>query len=388
MFAATYNGFTVPYFIAFEPKYQFTQGYDIINIIIDLIFIWDIFIRLRTTYMNEIIQQEILDPKLIAKRYFKKQFFIDLLTATPVDYFAYWASGIDAQVLIYLGATRLLRIWKIPDIASVVNLPDFLKNFIRVINLIFALSLYISWSAWCWFLIISTRNDWMPPLDFVWVKTEFYQESQFFKYWTWVYYVVNIQIGNDIGPRGAFQMFYLSVVLMISAFINAIIFGNIAVILQIITKDTTILNEKIDVATSAMSKLTISDSVKSKIKEYLKITFNSYGQQKDMEEFIQMLSPSLKLEITRQVFDDCIIENKVFGKNIDVLEFILEEIVIAQFVPEDIIWRQGDEGLSIFLISNGSCSVHVFDQFNNDSQWNILTKVFVLLKIFPLNLIF
>ena len=39
MFAATYNGFTVPYFIAFEPKYQFTQGYDIINIIIDLIFI-------------------------------------------------------------------------------------------------------------------------------------------------------------------------------------------------------------------------------------------------------------------------------------------------------------------------------------------------------------
>lgn len=130
-------------------------------------------------------------------------------------------------------------------------------------------------------------------------------------------------------------MFYLSVVLMISAFINAIIFGNIAVILQIITKDTTILNEKIDVATSAMSKLTISDSVKSKIKEYLKITHNSYGQQKDMEEFIQMLSPSLKLEITRQVFDDCIIENKVFGKNIDVLEFILEEIVIAQFVPED-----------------------------------------------------
>jgi len=169
-----------------------------------------------------------------------------------------------------------------------------------------------------------------------------------------LYYVVNVQIGNEIGPRGIFQLLYLSVFLLVSAFINATIFGNITVIIQVMNKKATILNEKLDTASSAMMKLQISDPVQSKIKEYLVVTHNSCVQQNNMEEFMQMLSPSLKLEVTREVFDDCILENKVFEKKIDVLEFILQDIVIARFEPEDTICRQGDEGQCIFIIASGS----------------------------------
>ena len=107
MFTATYNGFMVPYFIAFEPKYEFAEGYDQVNIIIDLIFILDIFVTIRTTYMDEILSQEIVDPKILAKRYFKNRFLIDFLSAIPLDYFAYWTSGDSADILIYLGAIRI-----------------------------------------------------------------------------------------------------------------------------------------------------------------------------------------------------------------------------------------------------------------------------------------
>ena len=81
---------------------------------------------------------------------------------------------------MYLGALRLFRLLKMADIASVVNLPDFLKNFVRLINLIFALTLYCHLSACAWFIILSQNNEWMPPLDYVWVKTTFYEQSPFF----------------------------------------------------------------------------------------------------------------------------------------------------------------------------------------------------------------
>lgn len=147
MASATFNGFMTPYFIAFEPKFEFTQGWDQLNMLIDLVFIVDIFIKMRTTFINEVISQEIVDPREIMVRYLKKQVFIDILAAIPVDYFAYCTHGETAEVLMYLGALRLFRLLKMADIASVVNLPDFLKNFVRLINLIFALTLYCHLSA-------------------------------------------------------------------------------------------------------------------------------------------------------------------------------------------------------------------------------------------------
>lgn len=375
MISATYNGFVVPYFIAFIPKYEFTQIWDQISILIDICFIIDIFVRMRTTFMNEVISQEIFDPKIIAIRYFKTLFVLDLLSAISVDYFAYWTTGQTAQVFMYLGSLRLFRLLKMGDISTVINLPDFLKNFVRLIKLIFVLSLYCHIQGWAWFVVVNQNQAWMPPLDYVWVATTFYEQDAFFKYWMSLYYVVNVQIGNEIGPRGIFQLLYLSVLLLMSAFINATIFGNITVILQVMNRKTAILNEKLDTASSAMMKLQISDPVQNKIKEYLVVTHSSWDQQKNMEEFMQMLSPSLKLEVTREIFDDCILENKVFEKKTEVLEFILQDIVIARFEPEDTICRQGDEGKCIFIIASGSCTVYVYDQFNKESEWNTLTKV-------------
>ena len=372
---ATFNGFVVPYFIAFEPKYQYTPGWDEINIIFDLIFIIDIFIKVRTSYVNDVLAQEIFDPKDIAIRYFKKQFIIDLLSATSIDYFAYWTNGKTADILMYFGALRLWRLFKISDVASVVNLPDFVKNFYRLIMLVFALSLYCHLSAWAWFIILDQDREWMPPLDYVWVATNFYQQSQFFKYSMCLYYVVNIQVGNEIGPRGIFQLLYLSVLLLMSAFINATIFGNITVILQAMNKKTSALNDKLDNASSTMMKLQISDKVQRKAKEYLLSTHSSWDQQEDMEVFMSMLSPSLKLEVTREIFHDCIIENSIFEKKEEILEYIILYIVINRFQPEDFICRQGNPGQSMYFISSGTWTVHVADAQNKEAIWNILKKV-------------
>lgn len=61
----------------------------------------------------------------------------------------------------------------------------------------------------------------MPPLDYVWVMTEFYEKPIFDQYFLSYYHAVLMLTGNDIGPRGNLQVIYTCVALMSGAIINA-----------------------------------------------------------------------------------------------------------------------------------------------------------------------
>ena len=78
----------------------------------------------------------------------------------------------------------------------------------------------------------------MPPLDYVWVKTDIYEQTVWRKYWTSLYHSVIVLTGNDAGPRGDFQLMTISVYLVLGAFANANIFGELAVLIAILNAKT------------------------------------------------------------------------------------------------------------------------------------------------------
>ncbi len=49
-------------------------------------FIIDLIMNFRTTIINEMTTEEILDEKQIAISYIKGRFFLDLLSTIPLDY--------------------------------------------------------------------------------------------------------------------------------------------------------------------------------------------------------------------------------------------------------------------------------------------------------------
>lgn len=53
-------------------------------------------------------------------------------------------------------------------------------------------------------MIANVDNKWIPPLDYVFVKTELYEEDKFYQYWSGIYHAVLMLTGNDLGPRGWF----------------------------------------------------------------------------------------------------------------------------------------------------------------------------------------
>jgi hypothetical protein len=79
-------------------------------------------------------------------------------------------------------------------------------------------------------------KDWIPPLDYVWVDTDIWEQPLARKYWMTLYHAVLLLTGNDIGPRGDAQVIIATVSLILGAFINANIFGELAVLISALNR--------------------------------------------------------------------------------------------------------------------------------------------------------
>jgi hypothetical protein len=104
--------------------------------------------------------------------------------------------------------------------------------------------------------------------------------------------------GNDIGPRGEFQLSFVSFFLFVGAIINAILFGNMAVMAQSLNRKASMFQEKVENANEAMKNLNMPSLIRGDIEHYLSYTQSAQNHQKELDEFLMMLSPSLKKKVT------------------------------------------------------------------------------------------
>lgn len=75
-----------------------------------------------------------------------------------------------------------------------------------------------------------------------------------------------------------------------------------------------------------------------------------------------MLSPSLRLMVTKNVFANVISNMPAFKNPPEVIEFIVQNLETWQFMAEDYILRQGEKASHIFFLAQGVCEVLVRDE--------------------------
>ena len=79
---AIYNSIGLPIEIAFGLKNEYD---DIINNVIDLMFLIDILITFRKTYTDPFTGDEVFDLERIRTNYFKGNFIVDVLSTVPFE---------------------------------------------------------------------------------------------------------------------------------------------------------------------------------------------------------------------------------------------------------------------------------------------------------------
>lgn len=102
-------------------------------------FLLDIFINFRTSFINQYTGEEVLYLCDIAKSYLSGRFWIDLLATIPFDLIGVAILGGGASELELFGILKLVRIARLSKIISYLNVKEDVKLVLKLGKLIFFL---------------------------------------------------------------------------------------------------------------------------------------------------------------------------------------------------------------------------------------------------------
>ena len=144
---ASFNVFTIPFIIAFDPPEADSWWYMTIVYLINIIFVIDIVVNFRTTYINNRTGDEVWDPKMIAKKYLLGgRFLIDFLSALPLEQLV--PKGLLIRdLLALLGMLKTVRVMRMSKVIQSLNIRQDYKAYLKLVKLVFYLTIYIHFIA-------------------------------------------------------------------------------------------------------------------------------------------------------------------------------------------------------------------------------------------------
>jgi CRP-like cAMP-binding protein len=89
---------------------------------------------------------------------------------------------------------------------------------------------------------------------------------------------------------------------------------------------------------------------------------------------MSMVSPSLRLKVTKHLFSKAIVNNPIFDGNLELVDFIVLRLLTLLYLPEDLIIRQGEQGSSLYFLAKGECEVWVRDELKKDRFVHYIKK--------------
>ncbi|KAH8862598.1 Potassium voltage-gated channel subfamily H member 6 [Schistosoma japonicum] len=149
-----------------------------VDILVDVMFIIDILINFRTTYVNK-NDEVVSHPKRIAAHYIKGWFIIDLVAAIPFDLLFFRTAGDQPTALTgLLKSARLLRLVGI--VRKLDRYSEYGASILILLTALFALIAH--WLACIWYAIGHAEHLYRDPkigwLDTLAIHTEQYYTDQ------------------------------------------------------------------------------------------------------------------------------------------------------------------------------------------------------------------
>lgn len=335
---------------------------------------FDVAICFRTSFIDHKTEEEQYDLKVISNHYLKGRFWADLLASLPFDFISLVAekTSDSVQLLNLFGLLKLIRVLRISRIIMYLNAKENVKLTLKLVNIIFFLILYVHCQGCVWWLIVNSNEQWVPPYDFLYVQSWIFEDTLAMKYWTAIYHSTSIVAANDISPRNIGQLIFCVVGLLTCAIINANILGNITMIVTSMNKKVAAFQEKLDTVNTAMNNMHIPNETMKKVQNYIMSTQGTLENQQEMEDFLELISPSLRLEVTKHIFSQIVVTNSLFGGNEELIDYLIKYLITSLFLPEDIIINQGDFANDLFFLARGEVNIFIYDEDNEERYVNTL----------------
>lgn len=88
-------------------------------------------------------------------------------------------------------------------------------------------------------------------------------------------------------------------------------------------------------------------------------TLSNLDNQKELEAFLEILSPSVKIRVTNHIFGQAILQNEIFCDKKHIVEGVIDYVQPRLIFPEDQIVMMGARDKLIYFIAHGELEVSV-----------------------------
>ncbi|XP_041804802.1 potassium voltage-gated channel subfamily H member 2-like [Chelmon rostratus] len=371
-----YTAIFTPYSATFllsdqEEAAMQTCGYscsplNVVDLIVDIMFIVDIIINFRTTYVNsndEVVSQS----SRIAVHYFKGWFLIDMVAAIPFDLLIY-RSGEETTTLIGLLKTaRLLRLVRVAR-----KLDRYSEYGAAVLFLLMCtFALIAHWLACIWYAIGNVERSTSAGIG--WLGTLGDQLGKPYndsitgsgpsirdKYVTALYFtfssLTSVGFGN-VSPNTNSEKIFSICVMLIGALMYASIFGNVSAIIQRLYSGTARYHAQMMRVREFIRFHQIPNPLRQRLEEYFQHAW-SYTNGIDMNAvlkgFPECLQADICLHLNRTLLQNC----KAFkGSTKGCLRALAMRFKTTHAPPGDTLVHAGDLISALYFISRGSIEI-------------------------------
>uniref|UniRef100_A0A915J2C6 Cyclic nucleotide-binding domain-containing protein n=1 Tax=Romanomermis culicivorax TaxID=13658 RepID=A0A915J2C6_ROMCU len=360
----------------YKKQNKYNDPLELIELIVDVMFIIDIIINFRTTYVNE-NDEVISHPGKIALHYFKGWFLIDCLAAIPFDMMFYNASNDETTTLIGLLKTaRLLRLVRV-----VRKLDRYSEYGAAVLLLLMATFVLIAhWLACAWYFIgfaeLSTHNiTWLHQLSGL-LHTPFNGTQGGpglrSKYVTALYFtlstVTSIGFGNVSATTDAEKIFTI-IMMILGSLMYAIIFGNVSAIIQRLYAGTAKYHSEINRLREFIRFHQIPNPLRQRLEEYFQHAWaytNGIDMNTVLKQFPECIQADICLHLNRMLLTS---RPPFMGASPGCLRTLSVRFRTTHAPPGDTLVHKGDLLTAIYFIARGSVEI-----VRNDVVMAILGK--------------
>ncbi|XP_076853169.1 potassium voltage-gated channel subfamily H member 6a [Brachyhypopomus gauderio] len=379
-----YTAVFTPYSAAFllsEPEEERgrTCGYacnplNVIDLVVDVMFIVDIAINFRTTYVNgndEVVSQ----PARIAVHYFKGWFLIDIVAAIPFDLLIFRSGSDEPQTTTLIGLLKTARLLRLVRVAR--KLDRYSEYGAAVLFLLMCtFALIAHWLACIWYAIGNverTSSDRVGGLRIGWLDNladqigKRYNDSDGSsgpsikdKYVTALYFtfssLTSVGFGN-VSPNTNPEKIFSICVMLIGSLMYASIFGNVSAIIQRLYSGTARYHTQMLRVKEFIRFHQIPSGLRQRLEEYFQHAW-SYTNGIDMNAvlkgFPECLQADICLHLNRSLLQNC----RAFrGASKGCLRALAMRFKTTHAPPGDTLVHSGDVLTALYFISRGSIEI-------------------------------
>ncbi|XP_061079316.1 potassium voltage-gated channel subfamily H member 4-like [Conger conger] len=370
LLATFYVAVTIPYNVCFaadDDSDSTSRSTIVSDIIVEMLFILDIILNFRTTYVSQ-SGQVVYDPHSICIHYAATWFCVDLIAALPFDLL--YAFNITVTSLVHLLKTvRLLRLLRLLQ-----KLDRYSQYSAVVLTLLMSMfGLLAHWMACIWYVIGRAEMESQDPgaWDIGWLyelgkrlETPYTNRtvggpSVRSAYITSLYFTLSsltsVGFGNVCANTNAEKIFSICTML-IGALMHAVVFGNVTAIIQRMYARRSLYHTRMKDLKDFNRVHRLPQQLKQRMLEYFQTTW-SVTNGIDANELLRDFPDELRADIAMHLNKD-ILQLPVFrSASRGCLRSLSLHIKTSFCAPGEYLFRQGDALQAYHFVCSGSLEV-------------------------------